>query len=377
MPDAFSLLVKPASGDCNLRCDYCFYLPKRELFPAPRRMSPETLEAVTRRFLECPMPVHAFGWQGGEPTLMGLDFYREAVRLQRLHAPRGARVANAFQTNGVLLDDEWAVFLRENRFLVGLSLDGPARLHDRRRRAAGGGGSYAAAERGLHALLRRKVDVNALVLVSDAIQGYPEVVYRHLKSLGVLHHQYIECLEFGEDGVRRPYALSPGRWGKFLCRLFDEWYPRDIGTVSVRPFDSIVSRLATGRPTMCPMDGNCGGYVVVETNGDVFPCDFHVRPELRLGNANTAGFGEMRASETYRTFGAGKDPRPTSPGCADCRWLPLCMGDCPKNRRNGASAFCSDWRMFFEHTIERFERLAARISEPAPGAPCVNPPPAP
>ena len=139
MPDSFSLLLKPASGDCNLRCGYCFYLPKRELFPTPRRMSPETLEAVVRRFFACPMPVHAFAWQGGEPTLMGLDFYRSAVRFQRLLAPPGARVTNAFQTNGVLLDDEWAAFLRENRFLVGVSLDGPERLHNRHRRAQGGG----------------------------------------------------------------------------------------------------------------------------------------------------------------------------------------------------------------------------------------------
>ncbi len=373
MNESFSLLLKPASFDCNLRCRYCFYLPKEELFGSGvHRMDRETLEAVTRSYLAMPMASHTFGWQGGEPTLAGVEFFREAVRLQREHAAGGS-VANALQTNGTLLDDEWGKFLRENRFLVGISIDGPAELHDRFRIRADGGGSHAGVMRGLGVLKRHGVEFNALTLVSAANQDRPVEVYRYLKELGVNFHQYIECVEFDRDGKRRPFALSPGRWGEFLCRIFDEWYPADTRTVSIRLFDSILSRLATGVPTICPMSGNCCSYLVVEHDGGVYPCDFHVRPEYRLGNIRETGFAELRALPRYRGWGAVKDPH--SAKCSACRWLPLCMGDCPKNRSAGESALCGDWQLFYSHTIERFERLASGIARrrtEAPGrnAPC-------
>lgn len=364
---AFPLLLKPVSFDCNLRCRYCFYLSKATLFGAGRhRMDSETLAEVTRRYLALPMEQYTFLWQGGEPTLAGVDFFHEAIRLQQRYS-RGGRIFNAIQTNGTLLDERWGGLLRKNRFLVGISVDGPARLHDRFRLRADGGGSYREVVRGLGILKRHHVEFNALTLVSAANQEHPEEVYHHLKELGIRFQQYIECVEFDRAGRLQPFAVKPGNWGEFLCRIFDEWYREDRGKVSIRLFDSILLRLVTGVPTVCPMAENCCNYLVVEHNGDIYPCDFYVRPELSLGNIRTADFETLRREPEYRRWGELKQPG--TPECISCRWYPLCMGDCPKNRTLSGSVLCNDWKLFFSHTIERFELLAAelcRCRQPVP-----------
>ena len=357
----FSLLIKPASGDCNLRCRYCFYLPKRELFgPGAHRMSTEVLETLTRKFLSVPMPVHTFGWQGGEPTLMGVEFYQQAVFFQRRYGATCGPIANSLQTNGTLLDAAWGRFLAQAQFLVGISIDGPAELHDISRLHGDGRGSHADVMRGLGVLREHRVEHNVLTLVSHANEDHAETVYNYLGELGVNYQQYIECVEFGPDGQRQPFALSPGKWGEFLCRIFDLWYPRDTRRVSIRLFDSILSRLLTGAPTICAMSGDCRNYFVIEHNGEVYPCDFQVRPELLLGNILTTDFPVLQQLEKYRCWGQQKNPH--SAKCAACRFLPLCMGDCPKNRHGGLSYLCEDWQVFYQHTIGRFEELAAALS---------------
>ena len=352
----FSLLIKPASGDCNLRCGYCFYLPKREMFPAAwRRMDSATLETMTRKYLACEIQSHTFAWQGGEPTLMGLPFFREAVKMQKRYDGRPAcRTSNAIQTNGTRLDDAWCEFFRDNKFLVGISIDGPAAINDKFRLDASWQSAHPATLRGVRLLAKHACDFNALTVVSTANQNHPEEVYNYLKSLGINYHQYIECVESA------PFAVHPEKWGAFLCRVFDEWYRSgDCGRVSVRLFDSVVSRLLTGVPTVCPMAGDCRNYFVVECDGSVYPCDFYVAPELRLGNITTDDFPALCEHPVYTEFGRRK--KPESPECATCKWLPLCMGDCPKNRRASRSALCAGWKMFYSHTIERFESLAAQI----------------
>jgi len=302
---------------------------------------------------------YQFGWQGGEPTLAGVDFFRRAVRLQRKYG-HGKAVTNAIQTNGTLLNDEWGRFLHDNRFLTGISIDGPAALHDRFRTYPDGRGSHAEVMRGLDILKCHEVEFNALTLVSAANQNHPVEIYRYLNGLGVHFHQYIDCVEFDGNGRLQPFALTPGKWGEFLCRIFDEWYLRDTQTVSIRLFDSILSRLVTGIPTVCPMGNSCRNYFLVERDGDLYPCDFHVSLENRLGSVHMTDFGRLWDSGSFREWGTVKEPR--SERCAACRFLPLCMGDCPKNRISGASILCEDWRTFYSHTIERFEELAARLS---------------
>jgi uncharacterized protein len=357
----FSLLIKPASGDCNLRCRYCFYLQKSDLFgPGAHRMNADVLETFTRKFLSMPMPQHSFGWQGGEPTLMGVDFFRQAVAYQRRYARAGARVSNSLQSNGTLLDAEWGRFLQQEQFLVGISIDGPASLHDISRLHRDGRGSHAEVLRGLGVLREQRVEHNVLTLVSHANENHADTVYHYLGELGVTYQQYIECVEFAPDGQRQPYALSPGKWGEFLCRIFDLWYPRDTRRISIRLFDSILSRLLTGVPTICAMSGDCRNYFVIEHNGEVYPCDFQVRPELLLGNILNTDFAALQKLESYRSWGQLKNPR--SARCDACRFLPLCMGDCPKNRHAGQSYLCEDWQLFYQHCIGRFEELAASLS---------------
>ncbi len=356
----FSLLLKPASFDCNLRCKYCFYLEKESYFGnQTHRMSVATLEALTRSFLATPMPQHYFGWQGGEPTLMGLEFFHHAVRLQKKYN-QGSTLLNALQTNGVLLNEQWAKFLHKNSFLVGVSIDGPKNIHNRFRKFINDKGSYDAVHEAVTVLKKHQVDFNSLTLVSTANQNSPIEVYEHLKSLGSTYHQYIECIEFKANGERQEFAIGAGKWGEFLCQIFDHWYKYDTSTVSIRLFDSILSRLIYGHPTICSMSGNCCNYLVVEHNGDVFPCDFNVREELILGNVNSSELSTLFNLPKYTCWGELKEPQ--NSGCFECRYLALCMGDCPKNRFTPSkpSDLCDDWKIFYSHTIERFEALAQK-----------------
>ncbi len=303
----FSLLIKPASWRCNLGCPSCFYSKKSELFrDGGLRMNDEVLAALTRKFLGLELPLSCFGWQGGECTLMGLDFFRKALDFQRKFAKPGQRVSNSIQTNATLLDDEWGRFFHENNILTGVSLDGPPEMHDRSRPWPDGRGSYADVLRGLEALRRNRAEFNVLTLVSAVNQEHPKEIYRYLKSLDVKYHQYIECVEFDSAGSLKPCSAEPRKWGRFLCELFDEWYPADVRKVSIRLFDSILSRLVDGAPSLCSMGGDCRQYFVVEHNGDLYPCDFHVSPEWKLGNIGTDDLLPLFESPLYREFGTRK-----------------------------------------------------------------------
>ena len=361
----FSLLIKPASSDCNLRCRYCFYLDARaRRSDAPsRRMNEVTLERMIAGYMATPQPVYAFGWQGGEPTLMGLDFFRQVVARQAAHARPGTKVANSLQTNGTLLNDEFAAFLAEYRFLVGVSLDGPAAMHDAERQTAGGTGSHALALAGIECLRRNQVEFNVLTLVNRANVSRPVEVYDYLVAQGFYFHQYIECVEFAPDGTLQPFAITGPAWGDFLCQLFDRWYAQDTDRVSVRLFDTVLEKMVYGTASSCIAGKNCCQYFVVESSGDVYPCDFHVKPRWKLGNISTTTWAALQQSPAYVAFGKRKWQRDAH--CVSCVFLPFCQGDCPKNRGglqkpdpSRRSHLCEGWKQFYRHTLPRFEKLA-------------------
>ena len=366
----FSLLVKPASADCNLRCAYCFYLEKQALYSGSsvHRMSDRVLETLVRSYLGTNQPVYSFGWQGGEPTLMGTEFFRKVTDLQRRYGRSGMRVANGLQTNGTLIDDELAEHLGRYKFLVGVSIDGPREIHDYYRTA--GGGSYDRVIAGIETLNRHSVEFNALVLVSRANVEAPEEVYDHLKELGIRHHQYIPCVEADQTGEPLPWSITGEEWGEFLVRLFYRWRPRDVSRVSVRNFDAVVNRLAGQPAAVCSMERNCSEYFVIEHNGDVYPCDFFVEGDLRLGNILEDPLGDLRTSAIYRNFARRKSEWPRE--CAGCDYLSFCAGDCLKHRPgiglprvarepSSVSALCRGWKRFYTACLPEFEGLARSL----------------
>ncbi|NQT94371.1 MAG: anaerobic sulfatase maturase [Lentisphaerae bacterium] len=363
----FSLLVKPVSADCNLRCEYCFYLEKCALYPDTQRhrMSDEVLKRIISTFLATPQPQHSIGWQGGEPTLMGVKFFRKVTAFQEKYGARGVSVSNGLQTNATLIDDEFAARLAKYNFLVGVSIDGPEDVHNRYRKYTDGSGAHAAVLKGLEALRRNRVEYNVLTLVSQANVKKPVEVYRYLCGMGVMFHQYIECVEFDSQGHLRPFAVGGEEWGDFLCAVYDEWIKQDTRRVSIRLFDSILTMMVENVANCCTMSRDCRQYFLVEYNGDVYPCDFYVESELKLGNVRENSWKDFLSSPVYEEFGRRKSR--WSEACADCEYLKYCAGCCPKNRpaRGGdpshLSVLCEGWKKFYAHTLSGFRELADAI----------------
>jgi uncharacterized protein len=362
-----SILVKPAGPDCNMACGYCFYRDKSAVFPETgvHRMRDDVLEETMRQSLEAAAPAVSVGWQGGEPTLMGLPFFRRAVELQIRHG-RGKAVANGLQTNGLLLDRAWAKFLREYRFLVGLSLDGPEHVHDRYRRSAGGGPSWAAVVERARMLLEEGVETNALVVVDDYSLDFPDEIYGFLKELGLVHMQFIPCVETDPADPSRAasFSASSAAYGDFLVRLFDLWlgdFRNGEPTTFIRLFDSLFFLYVDRKPPDCTLLPECGTYLVVEHNGDVFACDFFVEEKWRLGNVMNGRLVHMLNSARQAEFGKRKAAVPRA--CQSCAWLALCLGGCPKDRLRdprdgGLNHFCSGTKRFLAHADPSFRRLA-------------------
>ncbi len=367
-----SLLIKPSGADCNLACDYCFYRSKAGLYPdTPHpRMSDEVLESMIRQYLEISGPQAAFGWQGGEPTLMGVDFYRRAVALQQKYGQPGQRISNGLQTNGIALDLEWAQFLREYRFLVGLSLDGPADLHDIHRRTANDRPSHEMVANAAKLLKLYNVEFNALVVLTPENVKHPERVYDYFLSNGIYHMQFIPLAEEDEPGHLAPFSITGEQYGDFLCAVFDRWLVNGQPTAYVRLFDEMLIRYVQGEFPSCMLRDSCDSYVVVEHNGDVYACDFFVEPRWYLGNLLETPLAEIAQSEKRRAFAARKST--LGPTCLQCPWLTFCYGGCPKYRLMGGgsikspSMFCQGYRRFFEHSKGTYEKLAARFRRPAP-----------
>ncbi|NOX90143.1 MAG: anaerobic sulfatase maturase [Calditrichaeota bacterium] len=358
-----SVLIKPAGADCNLNCAYCFYLKRAELFPEQKthRMSSETLEIMIKQVMEQGERHISFGWQGGEPTLMGLPFFEKAVYFQKKYG-RGQSVGNGLQTNGILLDEKWAKFLKQYHFLVGISLDGPEHVHDFYRLKKSGEGSWQTVVNRAKMLLDQGVETNVLSVLTDYSARFPDEIYEFHKSLGLNFMQFIPCLEPDPLNPQKAadFSLTPQRYGEFLVRLFDLWladFKDGKPTTSVRYFDSVFYEYVGLRPPECTLLAECGVYAVIEHNGDVYSCDFYVEPKWRLGNIHQGRIIDMLNSPQQKKFGLIKRLLPRE--CQNCEWLRNCRGGCPKDRRQEElNHFCQSFKMFFEHADSRLRKLA-------------------
>jgi len=365
----FSLLIKPASADCNMDCRYCFYLEKSELYPEKKihRMAEATLEKLISSYMETPQKCYTFGWQGGEPTLMGLGFFKKVIELQKKYGKSGSMVANGLQTNSILLDEQFIKYLSAHRFLLGVSLDGPQYLHDRYRRFKGGGKTFKKVIKSIEILKENNVDFNILVLVNNYNVNKAAEIYQFLVENELYFHQYIPCVEFDSHGSLQPFSINGEQWGSFLVELFNQWYPKDICKVSIRFFDSLLNSLVYGKATICSMGKNCNQYLVVECNGDVYPCDFFVRKDLKLGNIHEDNWQEVLDNKTYLDFGKAKSNY--SFICSSCKYLKYCYGDCLKHRgfdsssSRNLSKLCSGWKIFYEQKLKIFKEIADTLKD--------------
>jgi uncharacterized protein len=363
-PPAFHLLAKPSGPICNLDCEYCFFLAKEELYPGDRfRMSDELLETYIVQLLEAhETPEVTIAWQGGEPTLMGVDFFRRAVQLAEQHKRHGQQLAHTIQTNGTLLTDEWCELFTEHGFLVGISIDGPQEVHDRYRVDKRGRPTFDKVARGLDLLKRHRVDWNVLCTVNAANQHAPDDVYRFFRDdLGARHIQFIPIVERQYDaGLRAGGPVSestvdPEAWGRFMIAVFEEWVRRDVGSVFVTQFDAALAAWLGLQPSLCIFAETCGNALALEHNGDVYSCDHFVEPDHLLGNIADTHLVELVASPQQRSFGQAK--RDTLPAyCRSCTVRFACNGECPKNRflttpsgEPGLNYLCAGYKDFFTH----------------------------
>ena len=364
----FSLLVKPASADCNLRCEYCFYIDHLESGTASPRMSDEILEAMIKNYMSTNQNgQYAFGWQGGEPTLIGLEFFKKVIEFQLKYAPPGSSISNGIQTNVTMITEEMAKFFGEYKFLLGVSLDGPDYLHDFYRKTIGQKPTHALVMRGIERLKQYGVEFNILTLINDQTVKKAKEIYHYHRDNGFFFHQYIPCVEFGTDVSLRPYSITGKDWGLFLTELFNEWVKQDVNKVSVRFFDSIMEFLVYERYNVCYMQDNCVQYFVVEHDGGVYPCDFFVQDNLLLGNINSNSWEELFNSQTYHYFGSQKSN--WNDECNLCPYLSFCYGDCQKfrygapNHSKQLSNLCQGWKIFYTRTLPRFKIIADKFKK--------------
>jgi uncharacterized protein len=369
-PPAFHLLAKPTGAICNLDCAYCFYLSKEKLYPGGRfRMTDEMLETYIRRLIEA----HRFhevtiGWQGGEPLLMGLDFFRRSIEYQEKYRRPDMAILNTIQTNGTLINDEWAAFFRKHNFLVGISIDGPRKQHDAFRCDKQGRPTFDRVIQGLDCLKKHGVEFNALVTIHKANADNPLEVYRFLRDdLGIRYLQLIPIVERrSETKAASDFSVTPGQYGRFLITIFEEWVRHDVGEIFVNMFDVALANWAGEPPGLCVFASTCGMTLAMEHNGDMYSCDHFVTPENFLGNIADTPMIELVVSPKQQKFGQDKlDRLPRY--CRECKVRFACHGGCPKDRfiktpqgEMGLNYLCKGYKAFFKH-IDRPMRLMTEL----------------
>ena len=377
-PAGFHVLAKPTGPICNLDCEYCFFLSKESLYRGDRfRMADETLETYIRQLLESHMsPEVTIAWQGGEPTLMGVDFFERSVVLVNKYKRPGQRVLHTIQTNGTLLTDEWCELFASYGFLVGISIDGPQELHDQYRVDKRGRPTFDKVIAGLDLLKHHSIEWNVLCTVNAANQHRPTEVYQFLRDqLGAQFIQLIPIVErvndtgFQEGDEVTDRSIDPAAWGTFLISVFDEWVTRDVGRVFVSQFDAALASWVGVPPALCLFAERCGNALAIEHNGDLYSCDHFVEPNHLVGNIHQTHLVELLAADEQRAFGDAKHD--TLPHwCFECPVLFACQGECPKNRfaltpdgEEGLNYLCVGYKSFFTHIDVLMAQMAALLRQ--------------
>ena len=380
-PAAFNIMLKPAGSLCNLKCAYCYYLDKSDIYGGVQpRMTDQMLESFIREYIQAnEVDEVTFNWHGGEPLLMGLDFYRRAVKLEKKYA-NGKTIHNTIQTNGILLNHDWCFFLRDNDFLTGVSIDGPEDIHDRYRRDRGGHPTFARVIKGIENLYRYGVQYNTMTTVNKASEGRGLDVYRFMKSIGSMYMQFMPVVEHidvdgriadpsNENATLAPWSGGSAAYGQFLCDIFDYWVCNDVGRCFVGQFDATLASWCGVQPGICAYAETCGGNSVIEHNGDLYPCDHFVYPKYRIGNIIETPLKELMSSERQIRFGISKrNGLPVK--CIKCKWFFACHGECPKHRfdrtesgETGLSYLCEGHKMFYERVAPYMERMRVLLSQ--------------
>lgn len=370
----FQVMAKPIGAACNLDCDYCYYLKKADLYPRrdSPRMPDDLLELyITQHIAASPREVIFFAWHGGEPTLLGLDYFRRIVELQRKHCPPGRELLNGIQTNGTLIDDAWCQFLAEEKFFVGLSLDGPREAHDRHRYTKRQEATHKQVVQAWRMLRAHGVTPDVLCVLNRDNVRHPTTVYRFFKELGVEFLQFLPLVMHDGSGATGP-SVPAEAYGTFLCTVFDEWIRNDLGRIAMQFFAEAEAPFLGAEHAVCILRPTCGDVVVVEHNGDFYACDHFVDPDHKWGNIRDTPLVELLEDHRQRAFGRLK--RDTLPAyCRSCEVLQFCNGGCPKDRiintpdgEPGLNYLCAGLKKFFLHARPYLRDMAAfrRTGEP-------------
>ncbi len=395
--NAFHIMTKPTGSLCNLDCKYCFYLEKEKLYPNTKQwgMSDRVLDAYIRQYIQTQkIDEITFAWQGGEPTLLGVQFFEKVVQLQKTYA-NGKTIHNTFQTNAVLINEEWAQFFKTNNFLIGVSIDGPSEIHDKYRVLKGGQPTFEKVLTGIKILKKYKVDFNTLTCVSKANEDEPIKVYNFLKEVGSGYMQFIPIVErYAKDSKETELKLvSPNykketdvtewsvdslKYGKFLSSIYDEWIKKDVGKIYVQIFDIALESWIGQKPSLCVFSEVCGNAMAMEHNGDLYSCDHYVYPENKLGNIFTDLLASMVDSGKQMKFGL--DKKMSLPNyCRQCEYLFACNGECPKHRfvktpdgEEGLNYLCQGYKYFFNHIDDGMNFMTNELKNKRPPANVMN-----
>ncbi len=388
------IMLKPAGSLCNLRCKYCYYLEKSKLYEDNKNhvITDVLLEKFIKEYIEAQTtPQVLFTWHGGETLMRPISFYRRALELQRYYA-RGRQIDNSIQTNGILLNDEWCRFFKENNFLVGVSIDGPQEFHDEYRRTATGKPSFRQVMKGIDLLNKYGVEWNALAVVNDFNADYPLDFYHFFKDIGCRYIQFTPIVErivkrtdgltlapgMEEGGELTGFSVTAEQWGSFLCTIFDEWVHHDVGEYYIQLFDATLANWVGVAPGICTMAKECGHAGVMEYNGDVYSCDHFVYPEYKLGNLAYKTIYEMMNSDRQKEFSKMKY-RLLPQQCKECKYQFACHGECPKNRfirdkygNTGLNYLCKGYYQFFEHVAPYMDFMKNELENQRPPANVMN-----